>query len=91
MIGRHTNWLQTYVPGSLAKDGSRSGMPFIQSNCGLATLTSTPLNCGPSIKKLLKRPENEKFLLLLPIGYPHEQCSVPQLERKKLTDIMHLL
>uniref|UniRef100_A0A915I2F8 Uncharacterized protein n=1 Tax=Romanomermis culicivorax TaxID=13658 RepID=A0A915I2F8_ROMCU len=30
MIGRNTNRLQTYVLGSLVKDGSRSGMRFIQ-------------------------------------------------------------
>uniref|UniRef100_A0A915KIK5 Uncharacterized protein n=1 Tax=Romanomermis culicivorax TaxID=13658 RepID=A0A915KIK5_ROMCU len=31
IIGRSGNRLQMYVPGSMAKDGSRSGMRFIQS------------------------------------------------------------
>jgi len=53
---------------------------------GLVTLTSTPLNCGPALRSLLNRPENEKLLMLLPLGYPSEEATVPQLERKPLHD-----
>ena len=31
---------------------------------------STPLNCGPALRRLLGRPENEKLVMLLPLGYP---------------------
>jgi hypothetical protein len=32
------------------------------------------------------RPENETFLLI-PVGYPAEECWVPDLQRKGLEDI----
>ena len=31
---------------------------------------STPLNCGPALRRLLHRPENEKLVMLLPVGFP---------------------
>ena len=31
---------------------------------------STPLNCGPALRRLLGRPENEKLVMLLPVGFP---------------------
>ena len=55
---------------------------------GLVTLTSTPLNCGPALRTLLDRPDNEKLLMLLPVGYPAEDATVPDLKRKSLGDIM---
>ncbi|XP_070070526.1 iodotyrosine deiodinase isoform X1 [Drosophila takahashii] len=55
---------------------------------GLSTLVTTPLNCGPALRSLLKRPTNEKLLILLPVGYPKIDCTVPDLERKNLSDIM---
>ena len=55
---------------------------------GLVTLTSTPLNCGPALRNLLGRPSNEKLLMLLPVGYPAEDATVPDLKRKSLEDIM---
>uniref|UniRef100_A0A6J0UU33 iodotyrosine deiodinase n=1 Tax=Pogona vitticeps TaxID=103695 RepID=A0A6J0UU33_9SAUR len=57
-------------------------------NVGLVTVTSTPLNCGPRLRVLLGRPANEKLLLLLPVGYPNEDATVPDLTRKPLEDIM---
>ncbi|XP_036941807.1 iodotyrosine deiodinase 1 [Acanthopagrus latus] len=57
-------------------------------NVGLVTVTSTPLNCGPQIRLLLKRPANEKLLMLLPVGYPASDATVPDLKRKPLDDIM---
>lgn len=57
-------------------------------NAGLVTLTSTPLNCGNGIRKLLNRPEQEKVVLLLPVGYASKDCVVPNLHRKPLEDIM---
>ncbi|XP_003703444.2 iodotyrosine deiodinase isoform X5 [Megachile rotundata] len=55
---------------------------------GLVTLTSTPLNCGPAIRNLLKRPPNEKLVVLLPVGYPAKNATVPALQRKQLSEIL---
>ncbi|KAH8259221.1 hypothetical protein KR026_000799 [Drosophila bipectinata] len=55
---------------------------------GLASLVTTPLNCGPALRTLLQRPVNEKLLILLAVGYPAEDCKVPDLQRKQLSDIM---
>ncbi|XP_029983751.1 iodotyrosine deiodinase [Sphaeramia orbicularis] len=57
-------------------------------NVGLVTVTSTPLNCGPQLRVLLKRPTNEKLLMLLPVGYPASDATVPDLKRKPLDEIM---
>lgn len=57
---------------------------------GLVTVTTTPLNCGPSIRVLLNRPVNEKLLLLLPVGYPKVEATVPDFKRKPLHEIMVL-
>lgn len=55
-------------------------------NAGLVTLTHTPSPMN-FIAKALKRPENEKPFLLLPVGYPAENCEVPDLKRKELEEI----
>ncbi|XP_039485392.1 uncharacterized protein LOC120447851 [Drosophila santomea] len=55
---------------------------------GLSSLVTTPLNCGPALRTLLGRPANEKLLILLPVGYPKDGCTVPDLARKNLSDIM---
>lgn len=55
---------------------------------GLVTLTSTPLNCGPAIRTLLQRPSNEKLVLLLPVGYPAKDATIPDLRRKSLSEIL---
>ncbi|KAM9679417.1 iodotyrosine deiodinase 1 isoform 3-T3 [Dama dama] len=57
-------------------------------NAGLVTVTTTPLNCGPRLRVLLNRPTNEKLLMLLPVGYPSEDATVPNLARKTLDQIM---
>ncbi|XP_032678930.1 iodotyrosine deiodinase 1 [Odontomachus brunneus] len=55
---------------------------------GLVTLTSTPLNCGPAIRNLLGRPTYEKLALLLPVGYPAQHATIPDLQRKPLSEIL---
>lgn len=55
-------------------------------NAGLVTLTHTPSPMN-FIADALGRPENEKPYLLLPVGYAHEDCAVPDLERKALEEI----
>ncbi|KAJ3401383.1 hypothetical protein HDU80_006080 [Chytriomyces hyalinus] len=57
-------------------------------NAGLVTLTSTPMNAGPAIRALLDRPVNEKVQLLLPVGYPASNATVPDLKRKPASKVL---
>ena len=57
---------------------------------GLVTVTTTPLNAGGALRELLGRPENEKVMLLLPVGLPAEDAKVPDVSRKPLDKIMVL-
>lgn len=50
---------------------------------GLATLTHTPSPMG-FLARVLQRPANERAFLLLPVGYPAEGCTVPDIARKPL-------
>jgi iodotyrosine deiodinase len=56
-------------------------------NAGLVTLTHTPSPMN-FLCELLQRPENEKPVLLLPIGFPAPDAMVPDLKRKELTQVM---
>ncbi|QOJ13895.1 MAG: nitroreductase family protein [Planctomycetia bacterium] len=47
---------------------------------GLATLTHTPSPMG-FLREICGRPDNEKPFLLIPVGYPAEDCTVPDLPR----------
>lgn len=53
---------------------------------GLVALTHTPSPMD-FLSKLLARPKNEKAVLLIPVGYPAEDCSVPDLKRKPLDEV----
>lgn len=55
-------------------------------NMGLASLTHTPSPMG-FLSDILDRPRNEKPFVLIPIGYPAENCQVPDLTRKSLQQI----
>ena len=59
-------------------------------NAGLVALTHTPSPMN-FLTKILRRPQNEKPFLLIPIGYPAEQCSVPDLRRKDLSEVCVLI
>jgi len=39
------------------------------------------------LSELLMRPQNEKPFLLIPVGYPADECWVPDLSRKDLKEI----
>ena len=54
---------------------------------GLATLTHTPSPMG-FLHEILERPENERPLVVIPVGYPTEEATVPLIERKPLDDIL---
>ncbi len=55
-------------------------------NAGLVTLTHTP-SPMKFLTKILKRPDNERAFLLLPVGYPKEPVYVPDLKRKELDEV----
>jgi iodotyrosine deiodinase len=54
---------------------------------GLATLTHTPSPMA-FLSRLLERPANEKPFIVFPIGYPAEDCIVPELPRKSLGEVV---
>lgn len=89
------------VDYDLRPDGSRSKNYYVQESCGialgmliaalhqagLATLTHTPSPMA-FLAKILNRPKNEKPFMLLPVGYPADDCEVPDFARKPLDEIL---
>lgn len=81
-------------------DGNKKNNYYVQESVGLATgfllaaihhaglvaLTHTPSPMN-FLTKILNRPEHEKPFLLIPVGYPAEECLVPELTRKPLDNI----
>lgn len=81
----------------IEKDGRKHPNYYVTESCGIAcgfllaaihhaglaalTHTPSPMNF---LSKVLNRPENEKPFLLIPVGYPAEECWVPDLKRKEL-------
>ena len=55
-------------------------------HAGLIALTHTPSPMN-FLSELLKRPQNEKPFLLIPVGYPADECWVPDIKRKGLKEI----
>ncbi len=53
---------------------------------GLVALTHTPSPMN-FLASVLKRPENEKPFLLIPVGYPARECWIPELKRKNLDQV----
>ncbi len=84
----------------LEPDGSRAKNYYVNESVGIAcgfllaaihaaglialTHTPSPLNF---LQKILERPENERPFLLIPVGYPAEGATVPDLQRKPLDEI----
>lgn len=54
---------------------------------GLVTLTHTPSPMN-FLQHILGRPDNEKPFLLLPVGYPAPDATVPNIQRKALEEVM---
>ncbi len=67
--------------------GIAAGM-FIQAihNMGLVTLTHTPSPMG-FLRDILQRPAHEHAMLVMPVGYPAEEATVPNISRKELDDV----
>lgn len=83
-----------------AEDGKKKNNYYVQESVGLASgfLLSAIHNAGlvalthtPSpmnfLANILERPAHEKPFLLIPVGYPAENCLVPKLERKPLEEV----
>ena len=56
-------------------------------NAGLASLTHTPSPMN-FLQKILNRPENERPFLLIPVGYPAEDATVPDIGRKSAAEVI---
>jgi iodotyrosine deiodinase len=54
---------------------------------GLVALTHTP-SPMKFLAEILERPENERAYLNIPFGFPSDNCEVPNLNRKPITDIL---
>ena len=73
-----------YMPESV---GIASGLLIAALHgAGLATLTHTPSPMG-FLNEICGRPDNEKALILLVVGYPAEGAKVPDIRRKGLDDV----
>jgi nitroreductase len=55
-------------------------------SAGLATLTHTPAPMK-FLNQILGRPQAEKPLMILVVGYPEKDAKVPAIQRKSLSDI----
>jgi len=56
-------------------------------HAGLATLTHTPSPMN-FLRYILDRPDNERAYMLIPTGWPAEDCQVPDITRKALADVL---
>jgi nitroreductase len=56
-------------------------------SAGLATLTHTP-SPMKFLREILNRPVNETPFVLIPVGYPADGATVPELRRKSLEEIL---
>lgn len=57
------------------------------THAGLATLTHTPSPMG-FLRELLERPENERAYVVIPVGFPAPDATVPEITRKGLGDVL---
>ncbi len=75
-----------YYPAESA--GIAAGMLLMACHqVGLATLTDTPSPMN-FLRNLLDRPINEKPYLLIPVGYPAPDCTVPDIPKKPLSAVL---
>jgi len=78
---KHKNY---YMPESV---GIATGMLISALHMsGLATLTHTP-SPMKFLNEILERPSNEKPYMLIVAGYPEENVTVPDIERKDFSEI----
>jgi len=73
-----------YVPESV---GIATGFLIAAvHNAGLASLTHTPAPMA-FLNEICGRPDNEKPVILLVVGYPAETCTVPVISKKPLDEV----
>jgi len=78
--------VKSYYP--IESAGLAAGLFLIACHrVGLATLTHTP---SPMrfLRNILGRSENEKPFLLIPVGYPSDDCTVPDLRKKPVDQVI---
>jgi iodotyrosine deiodinase len=89
------------MPYNLAETGEKLNNYYVAESVGLAagfllaavhfsglvalTHTPSPMNF---LTEALNRPENERPFLLIPVGYPAENATVPNLKRKSLEEVV---
>lgn len=56
---------------------------------GLATLTHTPSPMG-FLSSILNRPKNERPFVLIPVGLPAADATVPAIGKKNLSEVMEI-
>ena len=56
---------------------------------GLATLTHTPSPMG-FLSTILNRPKNERPFVLIPVGLPAPDATVPAITKKSITEVMEV-
>lgn len=56
-------------------------------HAGLVALTHTPSPMA-FLSEILKRPEHERPYLLIPVGYPAENCVVPDIQKKQAGEVV---
>ncbi len=78
--------IQNYYPAESV--GIAAGMFLTACHwSGLATLTHTP-SPMKFLREILGRPINEKPFLLIPVGYPADDCHVPDIPKKPLSEAL---
>jgi hypothetical protein len=43
------------------------------------------------LQKILKRPDNERAFLLIPVGYPANDAEVPTIRKKRFSEVYEML
>lgn len=56
---------------------------------GLATLTHTPSPMG-FLTSILERPKNERPFVLIPVGFPAPDATVPDIGKKSIGEVMEM-
>jgi iodotyrosine deiodinase len=57
---------------------------------GLATLTHTPSPMG-FLSSILNRPKNERPFVLIPVGLPSPDATVPAIAKKSVSEVMEIV
>ena len=86
--GQETKTKHYYVTESV---GIATGMMLAALHvAGLVTLTHTPSPMG-FLARILNRPKNEKPFLLIPVGYPADETTVPPITKKPLREVLEVV